>query len=164
MGGEAAPARRISAVEAELGEGFAHGEDVGGRDVGLDVVDGVEDPSPAGRERFDVAADVVADLVGRAVRENVLGLDASAPEADVGAEVLFRAAGSIPAAEMWAGFRMSTPTSMKSGMIGRTDPQEWKKSFASGKSLWTCSWTTASFGLTRARKTSGLTSCDSWVP
>ena len=64
-----------------------HRHDVLRRDVGLDVVHGVEDEAAARRQRVDVAPHVVAHLLRRAVRQHVLGVDPAAPEDDVLAEI-----------------------------------------------------------------------------
>ena len=74
-------------IPAHLLKRLPHRHDVFGRHFGLDVVDRVEDESTAGHERLDVAADVPANFVRGAVREDRLGLDPTAPEGDVAAEI-----------------------------------------------------------------------------
>jgi len=36
----------------------------------------------------------------------------------------------MPAAEIWTGLRISTPTSIRYGIQGRAEPQQWKKILA----------------------------------
>ena len=64
-----------------------HGDDVLRRHVGQDVVDLLKDETAAGREDRNLPADVLADFVGRAVREDEAGVAAAAPKREPVAEI-----------------------------------------------------------------------------
>ena len=101
---------------AKLVRGRQHGLDVLDGDVLLDVVHLGEDVTAVDRvERFEVVADVFADLFGRAQRQRLLGL--AAPQKTMRPpKSRMRRSGSMLAAEICTGFRMSMPASIHSGM------------------------------------------------
>ena len=68
--------------------GLEHGDDVRDGDVGLDVVDGVEDEPAVPAEDLAALEDLGPDLLGRPEGQGLLGVDAAAPEDDVPAELL----------------------------------------------------------------------------
>ena len=61
-------------------------QDVLGRDVGLDVVDGCQDPAAAVAHEIEHAVHSGAHVVRRAMRQEALAVDA-APEGDAVAEL-----------------------------------------------------------------------------
>ena len=68
-----------------------HGDDILRRNIGLDVVDLLEDKSAAGIEDADLFSDMIGNLLGRRLRQDRLGVAAAAPEGDPAAEAGFEA-------------------------------------------------------------------------
>lgn len=68
-------------------QGFPHGDDVFGGDVGLDIVNGVEDIAATGRQGFDIATNVIFNFLRGTRWQNSLGIYTTAPEYQVPTEI-----------------------------------------------------------------------------
>ena len=91
-------------------------------------MDLAEDESAARGEDPRSAPARGRDLVRRSLGQDALGVAAAAPEREVASRTpASDAPGSMPRALVWTGLRISTPTSMRSGMMSAIDPQEWRK-------------------------------------
>ena len=67
--------------------GIQHGDDVLGRDVGLNVVDLSKDISPARFEYAESLSHMFADLLRSCSWKNMLGVAPAAPENDLATEL-----------------------------------------------------------------------------
>ncbi len=57
-------------IHAVFLKGLPQGDEVFGRHIGLDIVNGVEYVAAAGRQSFDIVSDVVIDCLGCATGQN----------------------------------------------------------------------------------------------
>ena len=100
-----------------------HRHDILYRGAALHDVDGVEDVAAVGREDLRTLEHLTAHLFRRAERQDLLGVDAAAPEGDV------LAIGFLEVLRVHARSRALhrvervEAASMNSGMIGSTAPQ-----------------------------------------
>jgi len=80
----------------EFAEGVEHGRDVRDRNVGLDVVDRVEDEAAAPAEDLTAAEDLLAHGGRRSEHQGLLRVHAAAPEDEVGSEFGLKCCGVHP--------------------------------------------------------------------
>ena len=112
-------------VEPELVGRVVKRDDILGRDVGLDIVDVVEDVAAARLPDFQVAADVLADFRGRSVGRTCWASMPPPQKTSCCPNCCLRVAGSMFAALICTGFRMWMPLSIRSGRYCRQEPQVW---------------------------------------
>ena len=94
---------------AVLVGGVEHGDDVLRRHVGQDVVNLLKHETAARRENRNLPANVLADFVGRGVRENETGVAAAAPKREPVAEIAFQPGGVHAGARDLHGIRGVEP-------------------------------------------------------
>jgi len=112
----------------KLFDGVEHGHDVADRDIGLDVMDGIENEAAALAERFAPMQDLSPDLSRRPEGERLLRIHAAQKTTSLPNSALSFSA-SMPAAETWTGLRMSNPHSINDGIKVLTAPHECLKVF-----------------------------------